>query len=135
MAFPRLNGLRTIEFGTPGPMRERLNALVLEGRKRATAGLLQHDYINQNETIEVVGEELFVLNSSAASVGKVKVIKVEVLRFDDVADDFAKAEGEGDLTGDDFRNSHREYWSSLGISVEGDTMIVTVYFTLVSEAM
>ena len=116
-------------------MRERLNALVLEGRKRATAGLLQHDYINQNETIENVGEELFILNNSAASIGKVKVTKVEVLRFEDVADDFAKTEGEGDLTGDDFRNSHREYWSSLGIDVEDDTLIVTVYFTLVSEAI
>ena len=135
MAFPRLNGLRTIEFGTPGPMRERLNALVLEGRKRATAGLLQHDYIDQNETIEIVGEELFILNNSAASIGKVKVTKVEVVRFEDVADDFAKAEGEGDLTGDDFRNSHREYWSSLGINVEDDMLIVTVYFTLVSEGM
>jgi uncharacterized protein YhfF len=38
--FQRINGMRTIEFGTPGPSREKLVNLILHGEKRATAGLL-----------------------------------------------------------------------------------------------
>ena len=31
MAFLRINGLRSVEFGTPGPVRNRLNDLIIEG--------------------------------------------------------------------------------------------------------
>jgi uncharacterized protein YhfF len=41
--FPRVDGLRSIEFGMPGTSRETLVGLVLHGNKRATAGLLK-DY-------------------------------------------------------------------------------------------
>ena len=41
MAFPVVDGLRTMEIGSVGEMRERLNGLILAGEKRATAGLVQ----------------------------------------------------------------------------------------------
>ncbi len=40
MAFPVVGGLRAIEFGTPGAMRQRLVDLVINGNKRAAAGQL-----------------------------------------------------------------------------------------------
>jgi uncharacterized protein YhfF len=40
MSFPVVSGLRSLELGSPGASRQRLTALVLEGRKRATAGLV-----------------------------------------------------------------------------------------------
>ncbi len=52
MGFPRVNGLRGIEFGNPGASREELISLILEGNKRATAGTLQWDYEAENEIIE-----------------------------------------------------------------------------------
>jgi uncharacterized protein YhfF len=60
--FPRINGLRSIEFGTPGAMRDRLNDLIVNGNKRATAGLLKEDYIDEGEEIESVGERLAILD-------------------------------------------------------------------------
>ena len=48
MAFLRVNGLRTIEFGTPGAMRDHLNDLIINGNKRATAGLLE-EYIEDGD--------------------------------------------------------------------------------------
>ena len=130
MAFLRVNGLRSIEFGTPGQMRDRLNNLIINGNKRATAGLLKEDYLDEGEEIEFVGEKLAILDNQQQSVGIVKVTRVEVLDFKEVPTEFALAEDEGDLSGDDFRQSHLKFWNSVGIEVLPDTKIVTVYFDL-----
>jgi hypothetical protein len=47
--WPRVDGLRAMELGAPGGMRQWLNGLVLAGRKRATAGLLDHDYVAEGK--------------------------------------------------------------------------------------
>ena len=130
MAFLRVNGLRPIEFGTPGQMRDRLNNLIINGNKRATAGLLKEDYLDEGEEIEFVGEKLAILDNQQKPIGIVKVTRVEVLDFKDVPTEFALAEAEGDLSGDDFRQSHLKFWNSVGIEVLPDTKIVTVYFDL-----
>ena len=44
MAWKRVDGLRTIEFGNVGASRTALLDFVFNGNKRATAGLLEHDY-------------------------------------------------------------------------------------------
>ena len=130
MAFLRVNGLRSIEFGTPGPMRNRLNDLIINGSKRATAGLLKEDYIDEGEEIEYVGERLAILDNDQKQIGVIKVTRVEVLEFKDVPTEFALAEAEGDLSGDDFRQSHSKFWNSVGIEVKPETKVVTVYFDL-----
>ena len=129
MAFLRVNGLRTIEFGTPGAMRDHLNGLIINGNKRATAGLLE-EYIDDGEEIEFVGERLVILDNDQKQIGIIKVTRVEVLEFKDVPTEFALAEAEGDLTGDDFRRSHSKFWNSVGVDVKPETKVVTVYFDL-----
>ena len=130
MAFLRVNGLRSIEFGTPGAMRDRLNDLIINGNKRATAGLLKQDYIDEGEEIEFVGERLAILDNYQKQIGVIKVIRVEVMEFKDVPTEFALAEAEGDLSGDDFRRSHSKFWNSVGVDVKPETKVVTVYFDL-----
>ena len=130
MAFLRVNGLRSIEFGTPGPMRNRLNDLIINGNKRATAGLLKEDYIDECEEIEFVGERLAILDNNQKKIGVIKVTRVEVLEFKDVPTEFALAEAEGDFSGDDFRQSHSKFWNSVGVEVKPETKVVTVYFDL-----
>jgi len=130
MAFLRVNGLRSIEFGTPGAMRDRLNDLIINGNKRATAGLLKEDYIDEGEEIEFVGERLAILDNYQKQIGIIKVIRVEVMEFKDVPTEFALAEAEGDLSGDDFRRSHSKFWNSVGVDVKPESKVVTVYFDL-----
>ncbi len=131
--FERIDGMRTIEFGTPGPSREKLVNLILHGQKRATAGLLIGDYESEGEPIEHVGELLAIVDKDREHVGTMKVTRVEVLRFADVPDEFALAEAEGDMNAADFRASHLAYWTRVGESVTDDTLIVTVYFDLLPE--
>jgi uncharacterized protein YhfF len=133
--FQRINGMRTIEFGTPGPSREKLVNLILHGEKRATAGLLTSDYEAESEPIEHVGELLAIVDNDGTHVGTMQVTRCEVLRFADVPDEFALAEAEGDLNAADFRASHLAYWTRVGETVTDDTLIVTVYFDLLPEAM
>ena len=130
MAFLRINGLRSVEFGTPGPMRIRLNDFIINGNKRATAGLLKEDYMDEGEEIEFVGERLAILDNDKKQIGIIKVTKVEVLEFKDVPTELALAEAEGDLSGDDFRQSHSKVWNSVGVEVKPETKVVTVYFDL-----
>ena len=125
--------MRTIEFGTPGPSREKLVNLILHGQKRATAGLLIGDYEMEGEPIEHVGELLAIVDNDGKHVGTMKVTRVEVLRFADVPDELALAEAEGDMNAADFRASHLAYWTRVDETVTDNTLIVTVYFDLMTE--
>jgi uncharacterized protein YhfF len=130
--FPRVDGLRSIEFGTPGTSRATLVDLVLNGNKRATAGLLS-EYEMEVEPVEHVGELLAMVDNDGAHVGTLRVTRAEVLRFADVPDEFALAEAEGDLNASDFRASHLDYWTRAGEQVDDDTPVVTVYFELLPD--
>jgi uncharacterized protein YhfF len=133
MSFAIVNGMRTVEFGNPGASREKLISLILDGNKRATAGTLQWDYIAENEPIETVGEKLAVLDNQNQHIATIQATRVEVKRFADVPTEFALAEAEGDLTGDDFRVSHFGFWSKLGLDITDETEIVLVYFDLIED--
>lgn len=133
MSFPIVNGMRTIEFGNPGISREKLISLILDGNKRATAGTLEWDYIAENEPIETVGEKLAVLNNENRHIATIQVTRVELKRFAEVPTEFALAEAEGDLSGDDFRASHFDFWSRLGLDIKDETEIVLVYFDLIDD--
>jgi uncharacterized protein YhfF len=133
MSFRVVNGMRTIEFGNPGESRDRLVTLILDGNKRATAGTLEWDYIAENEPIESVGEKLAVLDNENQHIATIQATRVEVKRFADVPTEFALAEAEGDLSGDDFRASHLAFWSKLGLEITDKTEIVLVYFDLIED--
>lgn len=129
--WPRIGGLRTLDLGTPGDMRTNLNTLVLAGVKTATAGLLS-EYAEENEELEYVGERLVLVDDHDRLVGVVEVTGVEVVRFADVSWDFARSEGEGDRSIDEWREGHARFWAGAGTPVTDDTDIVCVRFRLVS---
>jgi len=133
MGFAIVNGMRSIEFGNPGESRDKLISLILDGNKRATAGTLEWDYIAENEPIENVGEKLAVLDNKNQHIATIQATRVEVKQFKNVPDEFALAEAEGDLNGDEFRASHFGFWTKLGLPIKDETMIVLVYFDLIED--
>jgi len=132
--FPVVDGLRSIEFGTPGKSRESLVNFIINGNKRATAGLAS-DYQTEGEEVEFVGECLAMVDNDAQHVATLQVTRVDITRFADVPDEFALAEAEGDLNAADFRASHMEYWTRVGESVNDDTMINQIYFALLTHRL
>jgi len=129
--WPRIGGLRALALGTPGELRTRLNTLVLSGVKTATAGLVQ-EYDDENEELEYVGERLVLVDDNDRFVAVIEVTGVEVVRFADVPWDFARAEGEGDRSIEEWREGHGAYWARQGTPVTDDTRIVCLRFRLVS---
>ncbi|MER7888995.1 ASCH domain-containing protein [Micromonospora sp. NPDC094482] len=129
--WPRIGGLRTLALGTPGELRTNLNALVLAGVKTATAGLLT-EYAAEGEELEQVGERLVLVDDADQLVGVVQITGVEVVRFADVSWDFARSEGEGDRSIEDWRSGHAAYWARLGTTVTDDTEIACLRFRLTS---
>jgi uncharacterized protein YhfF/ribosomal protein S18 acetylase RimI-like enzyme len=132
--FKVVDNLRSIEFGTPGESRARLVDFIVNGNKRATAGLLD-DYAKESEEVESVGECLAMLDNNDQHVATLRVTRVEVSRFIDVPDEFALAEAEGDLNSADFRASHSDYWSRTGEIITDETQIVQVYFELLTHRL
>lgn len=130
MTWPRVDGLRGLELGSPGELRARLNGLVLAGQKRATAGLLS-EYEEENEELEHIGERLALLDDDGNHIGTVEVTGLTIHPFIEIPWEFAAAEGEGDADLDEWRTGHRRFWASAGTPVEDDTPIACIRFTLV----
>lgn len=132
--FSRIDGLRSLELGDPGGMRDRLNALVLAGEKTATAGLWKSDYGPEDEELEEVGERLALLGSDSMALAVLEVTGVEIHPFDGVPWAFAQAEGEGFTSIQDWREGHRAYYKRGGVVVADEDTMVCVWFQ-VSEVL
>lgn len=132
--FPVVDNLRSIEFGTPGKSRETLVNFIINGNKRATAGLAA-DYEKEGEEVEIVGECLSMVDNDGTHVATLQVTRVDITRFADVPDEFALAEAEGDLNAADFRASHMKYWTNVGETVNDDTMVNQIYFSLLTHRL
>ena len=122
--------MRAMELGTPGEMRNRLNTLVLSGRKRATA-MRARDYADDGEQMEQVGERLVLVDDAGARLATIEVTAVDVRRFAEVTWEFADAEGEGFTDAEDWRVRHRDFWNKFGEPVTDDTEIACIWFAIV----
>lgn len=111
-------------------MRERLNALVLEGTKVATAGLWQQDYLDEDEPIDEVGERQALLDDDGNVIAVVEITRVETHRFSDVPWDFADAEGEGFRSIEHWREGHASYYAAQGVEIDEGSLVVCVWFRL-----
>ncbi|MGB8196267.1 MAG: ASCH domain-containing protein [Acidimicrobiales bacterium] len=131
MAFSIVDGQRTLEIGTPGAMRQRLNQLVLDGHKRATAGLLL-DYVREDVEVESEGELLSLVDDESRRVATVRVVDVATVPFVEVPWAFAQAEAEGDESLEEWREGHRRFWAEGGDVVDDHTPIVLLRFEVVS---
>ena len=132
MALPGVDGLRALEIGTPGQMRQRLNGLILDGMKRATAGL-QLDYERAAQPLEYVGERLALVDDDGQRLAIVEVTRVETTTFAAVPWEFAEAESEGDRSIDEWRDGHWRFWTSQGERIDDDTPVVLVWFVLLER--
>jgi uncharacterized protein YhfF len=118
-----------LEFAEPGNMRRWLVGLVVDGHKRATAGLMS-DYEAEGESIEEVGDLQTVVDDDGLPVADVVVTEVRIVRLADVPWEFVEAENEGDVSLAQWRAGHEAYWESVDCHVDDDTLVVLVWFEL-----
>ncbi len=103
---PNLKYREAFQFGASP---DWLADLVVEGKKVATtSGLIFYDL----DDIEIpkVEEYSIVLNSKDEPVAIIKNTKVEIVPFNEVSEEFALSEGEGDF--EFWWNAHVEFFES-----------------------
>ncbi len=102
--------MREAEFGFRGtPLREQLVAAILRGGKTATAGLVV-DYERDGDPIPQPGERYLVVDNDDVGVAVIEITEVHVLRIGDCDLAFARDEGEGFESVEEWRVGHDRYW-------------------------
>jgi uncharacterized protein YhfF len=96
-------------FGDSTVLADDLVELVVEGRKRATASLFKV-YEIVGLRAPVVGEESYIKDSQSRPRCVIRVSEVTLVPFQQVSAEFARDEGEGDLSLEFWRKVHREFF-------------------------
>jgi uncharacterized protein YhfF len=121
-------------FGGEGELADELAALVLAGRKRATASL-PVEYTSLNEPLPKVGDLSIILDGNGTPVGIIERTAVDLVPFQSVSEEFAAYEGEGDGSLRYWRRAHTWYFNSvcsrLGSKFEEGTLVLCQRFRLV----
>ena len=140
---PDLEGLPAWGFAFPGPLRDELTRLALEGTKTTTAGLYVEVELG-DETLPVVGARVVLLDSDERPVALIETVDCRVVRLADVDDQHAIDEGEGYADAHEFRVAHKRFWNgyiddlraSLGdpaFALDDDTLVVLQRFRIVER--
>ena len=113
---------------------DELLELYLVGKKTAGSGLVK-DYEMAGDPLPRVGQFWIILNSAKNPQCLVKTVRVEIHPFDEVTEEIAIAEGEGDLSLDYWRKVHREFFTpylkELAIEDLDKAEVVTEFYEVV----
>jgi uncharacterized protein YhfF len=98
----------TYEAWSFGEAPDKLADLVLQGIKTATCSAYDLYLIN-NEPLPQTGDYSVILNSNEEAVCIIKTLKVYVTEFNQVSEEHAFKEGEGDRSLDYWRKVHESF--------------------------
>jgi len=115
-AVPRLQANpppedRVWGFGATSEQADELLDLVLAGIKTGTASYVW-EYEADGEPLPVAGGFDVVLDGSETPRAVIETVSIEVVPFDQVTADHARAEGEDDRTLESWRRIHREFFEA-----------------------
>ncbi|MEP5939212.1 MAG: ASCH domain-containing protein [Erythrobacter sp.] len=108
--------------------------LVLDGQKRATACSLKELELC-GDPVPQAGDLNVVTDFAGDAHAIIRTTSVELKKFSEVDAEFARAEGEGDLSLEWWRDAHRAYFTRVlagtDIAVDDDLMIACERFEVV----
>jgi uncharacterized protein YhfF len=120
-------------FGDSPALADELLALVLEGTKTATASALW-DYQQEGEALPEAGTLSILLDGAGHPRALVEVTEVRVVPFDEVDEEHARREGEGDRSLASWREEHERFFTAVASHDHGfqpDMPVVLERFRLV----
>ena len=118
------------ELGYPHTeLRRQLVAAVLAGDKTATAGLWS-EYEAEGEPVPVTGDRYVLHDYDDESVAIVEVTGARLVAASEIDVQFARDEGEGFESVEDWRVAHEDFFEQ---PIEPDTGIVAVRFRVVKR--
>ena len=97
-------------WGDGPALAEELGALIVQGTKTATCSALW-EWEAEGNAIPEVGLITIALDGRGEPLCIVETIEVSIHKYNEVDADFARDEGEGDLSLKYWREAHRSYFS------------------------
>jgi uncharacterized protein YhfF len=105
-------------------LRRQLVAAVLAGEKTATAGLWS-EYVDEGEDVPATGDRFTLHDYDDRPVAIVEVTEAKKVPASEIDVDFARDEGEGFESVEDWRIAHEQFFQK---PIEPDTEIVAIRF-------
>ena len=105
---------------------ENLIDLVLTGKKKATTSLYTGE-------LPIIGEESIICFSDGSYACIVKTIDYKIMKFNEMTEENAKLEGEGNLTLDYWRKAHYDFFKSLDSSFSEESKIIFEIFEVTKK--
>ncbi|MBH9965994.1 ASCH domain-containing protein [[Bacillus] enclensis] len=114
---------------------DHLAQLVIDGVKSATcSGLVFYEM--ENEPLPTDEDYSIILNSKDEPLAIIKTVDVKIMPMNEVPEDFAIAEGEGDRTYQYWKEAHERFFTrelnAAGMEFSEDMMLVCERFELVN---
>lgn len=114
------------DFGEDKKFADKLKDLVLTGKKVATTG-----FYKEGRKHAKVGDFDEILDSNGKPFCVIQYTKVELKPFLDVDFEYAKLEGEGEKDIEEWRQSHRNFFSKYYSDFSDQRLVVCAQFKLV----
>ncbi|WP_308798226.1 ASCH domain-containing protein [Agromyces silvae] len=103
-------------FGDHADLTDELLALVLDGTKTATAGLVA-EFAHEGQPLPRIGSHWIACDSAGRPRVILRSTELRIGPFTSVDARFAHDEGEDDRTLDTWRDGHRRYWTRVGAAL------------------
>lgn len=121
---------QTIQFGGN---TDELAAKVLSGEKTATSSLYEYYRLNQKRMSQV-SDYAVILDARGNEVCIIQIERIEIIRFKNITETFARQEGDGDLC--NWLNIHIAHYSEqlerMDKQLDADTELVCEWFKVVN---
>lgn len=131
---PPTRELEVFFFGDTPTLAAKLAHMVVKGEKRGTTGWVAAAE-REGWTIPHVGLVSIVTDFHGIPLCAIRTERLERGRFADAGEEIARAEGEGDRSFADWRDSHRWYFEGeaarLGLSFDDDAILIYEHFSVV----
>lgn len=123
-------------WGDSPEMADELGALIVQGTKTATCSALW-EWEAEGESPPETGAITIVLDGRDEPMGIIEIAEVAIRKYNEVGADFAREEGEGDLSLEYWRQAHREFFSralrEIGKEFSEDMPLVCERFRLIYQ--
>ncbi|WP_409274717.1 ASCH domain-containing protein [Neobacillus sp. SCS-31] len=125
---------RSVSAWQFGDDPDYLAHLVIDGVKTATcSGLIFYEI--ENAPLPSVEDYSIILNSKDEPLAIIKTVDVKIMPMNEVPEEFAIAEGEGDKTYQYWKETHIKFFteelSNLGLQFSEDMLVVCERFKLI----
>ena len=121
-------------FGDSPEMMDELGQLVVDGTKLATASLVK-EYEMEGESIPPVGDISIILNGANEPICIIETTEITVKPLNQVDEQFAFDEGEGDCTLKWWKEAHERFFrrlcTKMGWNFSDDLLVVFERFKVI----